>query len=400
MRKKAERLGKQCHITVAIMSDLHCHKEQKDRGVQDSYLLVGALRGIRGRHPIQTLIELIDLHQLRADALLVPGDLTNRADPEGLAQGWEFALEVGRKLESKSVIPVLGNHDVESRRESEREPAYLAKNLRPGFPFPKEEDCASFFADGSCVLDISEQAQVVAINTVIGHIDEASAARGTFGNDRIDRLRQLLENRLRAPIRLAMLHHHPVLHSGPFDADRDVLPTGDALMAALRENGCRFVVHGHKHLARLRSVDDLTVLAAGSFSAISNEFGKAMGNMFHVVDLEGKSNQGFRLRGSIRTWTFHLGTGWVKSDLQYCGFPFQTGFGAEASAKEISDAIVKLSKMRGRGPLFSRKDVLKAAPDLEFTSPGGVVEVESILKKQRLKFCEHDDGNFYLGKTI
>jgi predicted phosphodiesterase len=392
--------NKQVRITVAIMSDLHCHKEQRDRSLQDSYLLVGSLRGLRGRHPVQALVDLIQIEKLRADALLVPGDLTNQADPEGLSQGWDFALEVGRELQCGSVIPVLGNHDVESRRSGDREPVYLARNLRPGFPFPKHEDCASFFGDGSCVIDLSVGVQLVAINSVIGHIDQTSAERGTFGSDRIDRLREILRDRMRAPIRLAMLHHHPVLHNGPFIQDRDVLATGDALIAALKDHGCRFVIHGHKHLARLRTIDNVTILAAGSFSAIANEYGKAMGNMFHLVDIENDYAEQAELRGTIRTWAFHLGTGWVKSNLRYCGFPFRAGFGAKASVQQICDAIANLAKSRAGTSLFSREAILKAAPELEFALPEAFVEVEAVLKDHKLKFCEHDDGNFYLGKTI
>lgn len=385
------------------MSDLHCHKEDKKRATQDSHLLVGSLRRLRGRHPVQALLDLIELEKLHADVLLVPGDLANKADQEGLSQAWELVLEVGKALNCKKVIPVLGNHDVESRRAgrgSDREAVYLAKNLRPGFPFAKDEDCARFFSDGCCVIELAEQVELVAINSVIGHTDEASAKRGTFGTDRIDRLREVLREQMKAPLRLAMLHHHPILHSGPFSPDRDVLLTGDVLLSALKDHDCRFIIHGHKHLARLRKSDNVTVFAAGSFAALWNDYGKSMGNLFHLVDIEHGSTVASDLRGVIRSWTFLAGTGWDKSHHVFCGFPFRTGFGAAASVDQIRDAVSQLVASQPTSSFIPESEILRVAPDVQFLMPEDFDDLQDRLKDLKLKFYEYDSGNFHLGKII
>jgi 3',5'-cyclic AMP phosphodiesterase CpdA len=400
MPKHPTRHNKAARLSIAIISDLHCHKEKTN---PDSYFIAGSLRRSRGRHPVQDLLDLIKVHKLQADALLVGGDLANQADQEGLSQAWESVLEIGRELQCASVIPVLGNHDVESRRAeggTDRDPSYMARNLRPGFPFPRDEDCASFFSDGFCVLSLSDQAQLVAINTVIGHLDAKSAVSGTFDMARIDAMKESLQRKLSAPIRIAMMHHHPVLHSGPFVPDRDVLPTGDAILSALKASGCRFVIHGHKHLARLRKVDALTVLAAGSFSAIGNEYGKAMGNMFHLADLECTAPTGTELRGSLKTWTYHLGTGWVTSQYKYCGFPFHTGFGAKRSPEELVSAISDFVSARNLKSVVDEKEVLHAVPDVQFVTPEEFKSLSSRLMDLKLKFYDYDDGHFHLGKII
>src|SRR5207245_58565 len=121
-------------------------------------------------------------------------------------------------------------------------------------------DVQSFFADGYCLLRIGE-AEIIAINTVVDHTDVTSAKRGAFGIDRIERMERALGGRLTTPLRGALMHHHPVLHTGTFLEDTDVIPTGDALLAALRRLGCRFVIHGRKHYTRLSSVDVLDILA-------------------------------------------------------------------------------------------------------------------------------------------
>lgn len=400
MPKQLKQSNKAIQLTVAIISDLHCHKEKT---VQDSYFIAGSLRRARGRHPVQDVLDLIRMEKLTADSLLVVGDLANQADQEGLSQAWESAIEIGRELQCSTIIPVLGNHDMESRRPdggSDRGPDYMARNLRPGFPFTRDEDCASFFSDGFCILPLTDQAQLVAINTVIGHLDAKSAMSGTFDMARIDVLNKSLQRQFHAPVRLAMMHHHPLLHNGPFIPDRDVLPTGDALLRTLKDNGCRFIIHGHKHLARLRIMDNLTVLAAGSFSAIGNEYGKAMGNMFHLAELEPVSSLSTELRGSIKTWTFHLGTGWIKSQYTYCGFPFQTGFGSKKSVEDLVKAISGFVSSKTNGSLFDEKEVLQAVPDVKFATPDEFKLLSSKLKDLKLKFYDYDDGRFHLGKII
>jgi 3',5'-cyclic AMP phosphodiesterase CpdA len=90
--------------TFAVISDLHCRlKDSAD----DSFLTVGAPRVPSNRHPVESLLELIDAEKPMVDALLIPGDLTNRANREGLNHAWEIALEIGRHLRVP-VVPVIG----------------------------------------------------------------------------------------------------------------------------------------------------------------------------------------------------------------------------------------------------------------------------------------------------
>ena len=100
-------------LTLAVMSDLHCHSH-RDRP-HESFLLAGDLR-VGTQHPIETLKDCIAQHKLTAKALLVPGDLANKVSQEGMIEGWRCAVEIGASLSADLVIPVLGNHDVDSRR--------------------------------------------------------------------------------------------------------------------------------------------------------------------------------------------------------------------------------------------------------------------------------------------
>ena len=382
-------------VTFAVISDLHCRLATDSR---DSFLTVGGLRNPSSRHPVQALLDLIDRENLTADGLLVPGDLTNKARLEGLQQGWDYTLEIGRKLKVPEIVPVIGNHDVDSFRIDPQHPAFHAvRNLRPEFPFREVADVQSFFADGYCLLQVG-QADVIAINSVIDHTDPASAKRGAFGIDRIERMEKALSGRLTRPIRGALMHHHPVLHSGTFLEDTDVIPTGDALLSALRRLGCRFVIHGHKHFTRLSYVDGVAVLASGSFSAMLYEFGTGVGNTFHMVRVEG-SEPG-NVRGVVHTWVFRYGWGWRRASAEHSGFPYVAGFGRKAALPDIVGALRQLGATAPDKTRFLEGEVLSAVQEIEYLTPGERDQVNEALMAGDLKLSDLDDGQLELWRSF
>lgn len=380
--------------TFAVISDLHC---RLTGDTDDSFLTVGGLRTPSSRHPVQALLDLIDHEGLVADGLLVPGDLTNKARLEGLQQGWEYALEIGRRLRVP-VIPVIGNHDIDSHRIDQQNPVFHAvRNLRPGFPFQNEADIQSFFADGYCLLGVG-QAEIVAINTVIDHTDAVSAKRGAFGIDRIDRMERALEHRFTTPLRGALMHHHPVLHTGTFLQDTDVIPTGDALIEALRRLGCRFVIHGHKHFTRLSYIDGVAVLASGSFSAMLHEFGTSIGNMFHMMRVEGdRVNE---IRGMIHTWVFRFGWGWRRSNAEHAGFPYLSGFGRQVPLSAIIAGLKALAAGDAKRTRFLENDLLHAVPEAQYLTPSEREQVNQELIADDLKLADEDDGRLELWRSF
>src|SRR5581483_8458633 len=184
--------------TFAVISDLHCRLTSD---TNDSYLTVGSLRTPSTRHPVQALLTLIEDEGLTADGLLVPGDLTNKARTEGLQQGWDYSLEIGRSLGARVVVPVIGNHDIDVFRLNQNLPVlHAVRNLKPEFPYKDQACVHSFFADGYCVLKVGT-AEIIAVNTVVDHVDATTAKRGAFGVDRIHRMEASLHGVLKSPLR-------------------------------------------------------------------------------------------------------------------------------------------------------------------------------------------------------
>jgi predicted phosphodiesterase len=369
-------------VTLAVVSDMHC---RLSTDTKDSFLEVGGTRKPAGRHPVQALLNLIGSDGLTADALLLPGDFANKAQREGLSQSWDYALELGAALGTNELIPVLGNHDVDSRRSHpEHEPFYNARNLRPGFPF---DDATSriFFSDGFCAKPVGDSCEIVAVNTVIDHRDEQSAKRGSFDIARIDQLSAFLHNRPQPPIRIALMHHHPILHTGPFLSDTDVIPNGDALLSALRSEGCRLVIHGHKHLARLSVVNGVAVFASGSFAANLGVYGSAMANMFHLIDVQAI---GSHVRGTIRTWVFRLGSGWAPASADYSGFPYSAGFGCRTALAGLLDSLTNLANGDSLRSRFQVSDVLSVADELAYLTPAELEDLKAGLRQQGLDLLD------------
>lgn len=400
MKKKKMRSRRVGRLRIAVMSDLHC--QLASEGTNDSFLKVGSLRSPASQHPIQALLSLIEEQNLETDVLLVPGDLTNKISLKGLSQAWDLAAEVGRALASSHVIPVLGNHDVDSRKLRNPDPLHFARNLRPGFPLEHAQANARFFSDGCCLIAVRQWAQLVVVNSVVDHFDESSAKRGAFGDARIEALKGILEQGAAAPIRVGVMHHHPVLHSSKFLTENDVIPTGDRLLGALRKNGVGLVIHGHKHHPRLTYAPtdhgEVPVFAAGSFAAMLGAVGTVTRNLFHLVEVEVQNSIERPLCGKILTWEWQLGTGWVSADQHSADFPFATGFGRTHTIDDIATRLVQFVGTQDGRFQFTEGELLKISKDLRYLTPTDYEMLSGVLLEDGLRLWREPKGALALGK--
>src|SRR5436309_14796770 len=90
---------------VAIVSDLHCHP--KGHQHWDSLLHYDAPRTPTSKHPVASLLRLIEEEGFTADARLVPGDLTNQMCMPGLKPGWAFCNEIANGLHAELVAATV-----------------------------------------------------------------------------------------------------------------------------------------------------------------------------------------------------------------------------------------------------------------------------------------------------
>jgi hypothetical protein len=200
--------------------------------------------------------------------IAVTGDLTQRAAQEEFDQAaqlldrFEGALLLGQRVSRQDFFVVPGNHDViftEPRKES-RWQSYCSfyQNFFRRLVYTDTPENLTQVHDRS--LDLG--AVVVELNSCVsvmkGSPDEQ---RGQIDIGSIQTLREQLEAidqaGLRESIKIALVHHHPVLLPAFAESSRgyDCIINADKLLMVLRDFGFHLILHGHKHFPHVFSYD-------------------------------------------------------------------------------------------------------------------------------------------------
>jgi hypothetical protein len=369
--------------TVAVLSDLHCHHESS--GFAESLLVTTTPRKPTGQHPVSALLDLIKLEKLQADALLMPGDIANKVDPQGMISGWAFVNEIANSLQATVIAPTLGNHDVISRNPSD-DPFSLAKALHPEFPSSTEHIYNEFWANGFCIVE-GTNFRIAIVNSVASHTNEASAKRGLVSDLQLAQLKRALESVTPKPFQVAVCHHHPILHEDIGLGTSDIMVNGSLLVELLSGHGFHLLVHGHKHHPKLSYVagaEPLPILAAGSFSAgMKNGLASRTRNVFHVITLS-RASTSAGVYGLIRTWQFQHSRGWTPASSSATDFPHKAGFGCYSRPGELAEKVEAVFRHLNR-PIVKWTEIASAIPELRFVIPVTLAEIQRTLTEKRMQ---------------
>lgn len=391
--------------SIAIVSDLHCCVS--DEHARHSFLIAGSKRTPIGQHLVQSLLELIHTNRLNADALICPGDLAHQVCQAGMLQAWDHLGEIQRKLNSPLLLPTVGNHDVDSRQKRGLDPFDIPKSIHPEFPRPHAQENDMFWQRGFYHVVIPRKAAVIVLNTVLEHQDAASAERGTFGINLIAALKEFLapiycRGKNNPLLRVAVMHHHPIVHSTAHYGSRDALEFGDQILNTLGDFGFRFIIHGHRHEPRITryrgtSTEQL-VFAAGAFSAHLHELATRTKNLFHLVELSAKSDKS-RIQGRLRSWEFTFGSGWKKASLQSAAIPHE--FALESPEPNLSlDELISCCD-NAPGNVLRATDVRNKAPKLLSLLPSELANQMKQLRERGYKIaCDEYGQIIEIGKVI
>jgi predicted phosphodiesterase len=371
-------------IKIAVVSDLHCH--HPNNGLAETLLLSTAARKPILQHPVSALRELINKEGLSVDALLMPGDITNRVDSQGMNTGWAFICEIAECLKTKNVIPTLGNHDVASR-DTKTDPFALAKGLLPDFPMAGQAGI-EFWANGFCFVEF-DHLRVLVINSAATHTNATAAEHGYVSDQQLESIEKFLGTAQRKRFNIAICHHHPLLHEDIGLGTSDVMENGSKLTSLLAKYRFDLIVHGHKHHPRLTYVEapQLAVFAAGSFAAaIHGGLATRTRNLFHTIELHEAAGPPEHRRGIIRTWQFQFAKGWTPASIHAADFPHMTGFGSQLSVEAIAERIATAF---GSTQLAVAKwgDVVAAVDDVNYIPPAAFRAVGEILRSRDIHLC-------------
>ena len=370
-------------IKIAVASDLHAYS---DKVSSPSHLGISMPENLTLQHPVSALIELIRSTDLRADVLLSPGDLGDRADAKGIAYAWKALSTIAVELRCKLYTATAGNHDLDSRyKENDHDPTHILRGLEPSFPLQDETQDDTYWSRTYAIRDQGLM-RLVLLNSSAYHGSTAiEKNHGRVDSRALERLRSDLSKRAVLPVNVLLCHHHPHQHSELNLGEDDVMKNGQQLLDLLGsgEYGRWLVVDGHKHHPRIAyaagGASSPIVFAAGSFSAIlTGPLQTAARNQFYVIEIDPEACVKYGMVGKATSWDWSSGVGWIEAASAGSGLPAEFGFGVRKEPLVLADEIAQV--MSNSGAAMPWKDILSSIPELQFLLPQDLREVIRLLR--------------------
>jgi predicted phosphodiesterase len=247
-------------------------------------------------------------------------------------------------------------------------------------------------------------ALLVVLNTVADHTDEETAKRGSFQGYRLELLREQLSqySSKKYSFRIAMLHHHPLLHSHMNYSSSDVLSNGDQLVDLLAKHTFDIIVHGHKHQPRIRRHNahghNMIVFAAGSFSAFLHDLGSTTRNLFHILTLR-SSTEDHEFVAQLQTWEYNHGCGWNPTSKRSAGLPYILKFKPKMPSINIEE--LKNFILKQDVPTIYAQELYEEFPLLEYVLPEELEAIGREMLIHEIKLIFDDNGMLYqIGRTF
>lgn len=369
-------------FSLAILSDLHAAPKGDSKvAINDVKLFSDQEHVSPSDHPMLGLKELIKKTGLTADAVVCPGDMTNKANAAALSYVWTNLHEINLLLRAKGVIATVGNHDVDSRNHSgESFPREALMRLIPPFPASEEAVSNQYWAHGYCFQSIGP-ARFLVINTCWLHEARDELERGVVTDYTIERIGEELTKPDASPFKIAVFHHHPHPHTDLKLGADDIIKNGQRLLDLLAANGHWLVVHGHKHHPKIEYAQGQyrqpIVLACGSFSGrLESDNAAVSKNYFHIAQVQEHAS---RISGEILSWNWIPGIGWRRYAASLPAFPSRVGFGCYETPERLAAAVAATVGQRGA---VEWSEIVAQQPQLQFLMPKELEALASLLDKQ------------------
>jgi len=353
-------------IKLAILSDIHvglsaCSKDlcpkplsknrndlkRYDAKVDDSYK--------------KKFIDFINKEGIRADYLVLPGDLTETAHPGEIDLLSEFIKEALEALgvDDNKVIFTPGNHDVDWSQHDPKDTTGLKWEKRYDyfnhnkFPFKSWMDngIGTLFSSPYFTLWDFDDLLVLAYNSA--HHDNPSVKKnihhGLADPDHILRIDEILESIVNPEkkVKLFLAHHHIINFSNPIpeESDFSIMINSEGLLEKLHEKNFDLIVHGHMHFPRFEihsnvSYPPLPILCSGSFSIeIDTKWAGTIANQFHLIEVHGREGTENAITGKIISWTNVFARGWIPSEEPSSGIHHIIPFGTYLMPTELDTKL-------------------------------------------------------------
>jgi hypothetical protein len=372
-----------------------------------------------GYDPISKFLDLITQRGLRADYVLCPGDITDKANPVAFREGWRRLREIKEALGARHLISSTGNHEVDSRvvdpthdkhgnAELELDPVGLLQ-LTDDYPSTlwNGNDRKwvywgrgyEFIRDGSMLF--------LLVNSSHFHPTTRpnEFERGRIGAASLAALRSEIQTVVADPDLkgfVALLHHPPVSHESlDFKLGRTEMFNGSGLIDVLTESGRTWVVvHGHKHhgrmvLAQGSGYQPVVMSAASAGANLSNsEHGLHARLQAYIVELELPGNPAVEgARGTVEAYSW-IEQQWIEATSSTKGIPHGTGFASPPIDLRVLAKGMK-EHMAANSMLFAKwAELVVAIPELRNLMPGQLVQLRTIAEALGAKFTWQSEHAF------
>lgn len=361
---------------IAVASDLHAFPPGCPSSSTGS--LETPLHGSLDESPLEALVAFVKRVGLRADALLCPGDLGDRAHPASQAYVWEGLNRLQTALQAKNLLATAGNHDLDSRFQvSGFDPFEGLRGLTPEFPLP---DAPTSHNDAywsrHFVVHESSPARIVVLNSSAFHGYRSEGTdpehdHGRVSAQTINWLVQSLDDQGRRDVNVLLCHHH-LQRFGVDDLDVSEMRGAQPLLDVLESagHGPWLVIHGHRHYPWLAYANGgasaPSIFSAGSVSGATWKL--PVNNQFYLIAIDVASAADLHsVTGTFRAWDWSPSGKWISAG-ETSGLPARGGFGLREGILASANRAFSILK-KSEAPFMTWDEVAEADPALRFLLP-------------------------------
>jgi predicted phosphodiesterase len=382
-------------MKVAIISDLHCKHSSNEGSVKSTLLYSDDVDGSPLTNPIKALKNLLITEKIKCDIVVCPGDIADKADPQGLSTGWSYLESVQRATNAGLLVATVGNHDVNVKCADNEDPNKTLKNLDLNYPIPSSIGLTTqYWQDHFCLIQ-HERTLILLFNSCHSHRNSSSSRTARIDLEHLTKMENALKNINQEDFdyRIALCHHHPINHGNLSNPDSDLISNGDDFVKLMESFKFQIVIHGHKHEPKLSYKDSIPIFCSGSLSSTQNVYDLRIENTFHVLELSPGNPM-----GRIETWVLIPRKGWIKKPGTY--FPCYTGFGFRSSIDDLASRCIQW--MKDKGTELAKFDSLKSdIPELDYLTPNDQNLFNQAMEKSNAELTpSFPDPPVYIGLKI
>lgn len=340
-------------VRLVVLSDLHAHQQEIDAASAPSSLSMRPQHQDKAVNPVIAFPDVLADYDFSPQLIICPGDLGDKNDSIAQQYAWKRLDEVKRKTRANRLIGVVGNHDLDSRRENAFQlPNSNLKALEPTFPLSNKGKSDKYWSDGFVFYQF-ENACILLVNSCEFHGVSTKAGKeehlnGKISKDSIEAIRKQIRTHCR-DVNILIVHHHIRQHPW-LPNENSHIENGPTLLNVLETSGHQWlVIHGHAHLPHISYASTAAlspvIFSAGSVAAtLWNVPNRVPRNQAYAIEVVGAAGNG--IRGQITAWDWAPYVGWSPAAVS-SGLPHESGFGLRPDASAILSQMEEAFSRRG-----------------------------------------------------